>query len=241
MDRKALIDVLDEAEEIEQAPSLEAIVGGLRRALERFGFTAALVTGLPDYRAGRWHDHLLVNAWPHEWYRRYLAAGHYRHDPCAALCRASADPFSWDMVASGPLEAPQRRVMDEASEFRLRQGICVPIHTPEAPASVVTVAGETIDPDPQTPRFVHILGLHAYRGLKRVLATASRPWPRLTAREREVLQWLAAGKTAWEASRILSISENTVLTHLRHAKQKLDTVNVVHTVVEALRRREIHL
>ncbi|WP_308218701.1 helix-turn-helix domain-containing protein [Ciceribacter sp. RN22] len=64
---------------------------------------------------------------------------------------------------------------------------------------------------------------------------------RLTPREREVLSWTANGKTAWEISIILDISESTVISHLRNARDKLETVNVVQTIVEAMRRSEIRL
>jgi LuxR family quorum sensing-dependent transcriptional regulator len=50
---------------------------------------------------------------------------------------------------------------------------------------------------------------------------------------------VADGKTAWEVSRILSISEHTVLTHQRNVKQKLDAANNVHAVVKAFLRQEI--
>lgn len=64
---------------------------------------------------------------------------------------------------------------------------------------------------------------------------------KLTNREREVLYWASEGKTAWETSVILSISETTVISYLKRARYKLDTTNVVHTIVEALRRCEIKL
>lgn len=64
---------------------------------------------------------------------------------------------------------------------------------------------------------------------------------RLTPREREVLSWTANGKTAWEISVILNISESTVISHLRNSRDKLETVNVVQTIVEAMRRSEICL
>ncbi|CUX47966.1 regulatory protein LuxR [Agrobacterium tumefaciens str. Cherry 2E-2-2] len=64
---------------------------------------------------------------------------------------------------------------------------------------------------------------------------------RLTSREKEVLFWVANGKTAWETSIILNISKSTVVSHLRNSRDKLETVNVVQTIVEAMRRSEIRL
>ena len=64
---------------------------------------------------------------------------------------------------------------------------------------------------------------------------------RLTAREREVLRWTAAGKTADATAEILAISVRTVEYHLLNAARKLNTANRTHTVVEALRSRQLSL
>ncbi|MGO4776762.1 helix-turn-helix transcriptional regulator, partial [Lysobacter sp. 2RAB21] len=45
--------------------------------------------------------------------------------------------------------------------------------------------------------------------------------PRLSARECEVLRWSAIGKTSWEISMILRISERTVNFHLQQVSRKL--------------------
>jgi len=43
----------------------------------------------------------------------------------------------------------------------------------------------------------------------------------LTAREREVLAWVARGKTNSEIARILSLAPSTVAKHLEHIFEKL--------------------
>lgn len=58
----------------------------------------------------------------------------------------------------------------------------------------------------------------------------------LTPRERECLKWAANGKSEWEISQILGISEHTSEKHLINAKTKLKAVNRAHAVAEALRR-----
>ncbi|EGP55757.1 hypothetical protein Agau_L101161 [Agrobacterium tumefaciens F2] len=39
----------------------------------------------------------------------------------------------------------------------------------------------------------------------------------------------------------MNISKSTVVSHLRNSRDKLETVNVVQTIVEAIRRSEIRL
>jgi hypothetical protein len=61
----------------------------------------------------------------------------------------------------------------------------------------------------------------------------------LSERETEVLRWTAAGKTAAEIAVILDISGRTVEFHINSAARKLDTVNRVQTVVEAIKKKLI--
>jgi DNA-binding CsgD family transcriptional regulator len=64
---------------------------------------------------------------------------------------------------------------------------------------------------------------------------------RLSTREKEILQWGAAGKSVWDVSRILNISERTVKFHLDNLMKKLDAVNRTHAVAIALREKIIEL
>lgn len=240
MKQNEFFGVLQAAEKIDQATSVDEILGTFCTCLEQYGFCACLITQLPLSHESRWHEHILANCWPHEWYQHYNATGHFRHDPCVALSRRTADPFPWSEVNRKNLEAPARLVMDEATEFGLRQGMCVPVHSPFAPPTVVTVSGEIVD---LAPAIRHIVCLLARQSLQAVLRLGSGPGdsakPVLSGREREILRWVADGKTAWEVSRILSLSEHTVLTHQRNAKLKLDAANNVHAVVKAFLRHEI--
>ncbi|MBF0308332.1 MAG: autoinducer binding domain-containing protein [Magnetococcales bacterium] len=56
----------------------------------------------------------------------------------------------------------------------------------------------------------------------------------LTPRERECLRWASEGKTAWEISEILNISERTVVAHLTNASEKLGANNRIQAVARAV-------
>ena len=57
----------------------------------------------------------------------------------------------------------------------------------------------------------------------------------LTARELEVMRWTMEGKTAWEVSVIINISEWTVKQHLSNVIEKLHCVNKHQAVAKAIR------
>ena len=67
--------------------------------------------------------------------------------------------------------------------------------------------------------------------------TASETWSRLTAREREVLQLLAEGKSNKEVASALKISPKTVETHRARIMSKLDVHSVGGLVRYAIRNR----
>jgi DNA-binding CsgD family transcriptional regulator len=58
----------------------------------------------------------------------------------------------------------------------------------------------------------------------------------LSPREREVLRWAASGKTMWETSVLLGLSEQTVQTYMRDAIRRLGCINKTHAVAEAVRQ-----
>lgn len=63
----------------------------------------------------------------------------------------------------------------------------------------------------------------------------------LTDRERECLSWAAKGKTNWDISQILLITERTVQYHVENAREKLGAESRLQAVVIAARQLEIVL
>lgn len=236
-------DAFQAISDFEDLGSAESIVARLAGYLCRYGFSSFLVTGLPA-QCERLEPHILLNNWPAGWYRRYTEANLYRFDPCVRHCFETIEPFIWsELPPSLVAEPAARRVMDEAAEFGLRHGLCVPLHDVYGFQSVVTMAGDEVDLPAGRRRMVHLTSLYAYGAADRISRSRSPERSRelLTERECEVLRWTAAGKGAWDIGQILGISELTVKDHLKNVRRKLGTVNTVQAVVEALRRRQIRL
>lgn len=56
----------------------------------------------------------------------------------------------------------------------------------------------------------------------------------ITEREREVLQWIAAGKSNWEIGKILEISEFTVKNHVQSLLKALGVTSRTHAATKAM-------
>ena len=63
----------------------------------------------------------------------------------------------------------------------------------------------------------------------------------LTARELEVMTWVASGKSAWEIGEILHIAKRTVDEHVQTAVRKMGAMNRTHAVALAIRDRVISI
>lgn len=97
------------------------------------------------------------------------------------------------------------------------------------------------DAAPATPAEAAVLRVLRDVVRKRLAELTRRPAktgerPLLSPRERECLQWTAAGKTTWEIAGILEISQNTIDGYIASATKKLGAVNRTQAVAEALRR-----
>jgi PAS domain S-box-containing protein len=57
----------------------------------------------------------------------------------------------------------------------------------------------------------------------------------LSQREKEILNWVMQGKSSWDISTIINISESTVKFHINNLMKKLGAVNRTHAVAIAMR------
>lgn len=78
------------------------------------------------------------------------------------------------------------------------------------------------------------LGQYFHQHMLRIFGRGSEKAIIVSAREIDCLKWMAAGKTAWEVSTILGISERTVRFHLNAAREKLQCTTTTQAVAKAV-------
>lgn len=207
----------------------------------RFGLNTFILVGLPD-QAQHLCESILLDTWPHAWLSRYLEADHLHHDPCALHCRESTQPFTWTEIAPKLLkERRALQVMNEAGEHGFRAGLCIPLHTIDGFRGL-SFAGGHVELPPGSRRMLTTLAVYACAAAERVGRKDDQPpVGRLTSREREVLRWIAVGKTVDEVGDILHVSSHTVTEHLRKVRTKLEATNTVHALVKALQSGQLKI
>lgn len=95
------------------------------------------------------------------------------------------------------------------------------------------LAGEHIKKDRRSEIILAHLGPHIGQVIKKLVLAQTEIPDRLTSREHEILSWTAAGKTAWEISKMLHISRRTVEFHMGKVLIKLDAINANQAIATA--------
>ncbi|MGV1951053.1 helix-turn-helix transcriptional regulator [Agrobacterium vitis] len=204
------------------------------------GFESFAISGIPLPNENI-DPYVLLNSWPEEWFDRYVAEKYVHVDPVIYRAKTSDDAFIWsEVLESRPLNPEARRLVNEASEFRMRDGFCVPLHLTGGFQALVTFAGGgKIDLAPELRGVLQIIAIYAHNRIRLLLPSRkshkTSSITNVTLHERDVIQWCAEGKTNWEIGVILGRSEKTVQHELHNAQRKLNCVNRAQLVAEAIR------
>ncbi|MGX1100768.1 autoinducer binding domain-containing protein [Amorphus sp. MBR-141] len=233
------LQVLDTLRRATSARDVAACVGGTLPGLGLSGFGLTTLHAVEGARpTGR---SVLIERWPKGWSSLYQSRAYLATDPILAFAERRVDPFTWrDVRDAGEGGAAQTAFFEEAAGFGLTDGIAIPVRRLSAAPAVAVFAGAAeACTAPKAMALLQVVSTNAHARLTgavvhAVPATAERGT--LTRRERECLQWCAEGKTSWEISQILSISQHTADWYLASAGRKLGAANRLHAVAEALRR-----
>lgn len=136
-------------------------------------------------------------------------------------------------------------IYDEAREFGLNDGFYLPIHQPDGSVLGVSMMARQQMPKSRTTlAALHMLAVYYHLAAERLglvaklapLDTPPQPKvkPILTNRQIECLKWVSEGKTNWEISQILGISEHTVHEHLEQARIRLGVRTTTQAVLKAV-------
>lgn len=233
------LEFVDTVQRIER---VDDVMSAMSDFIGSFGFTSFVVSGVPSEHSDP-ESMVLLNGWSRDWFRRYVSRKYYLYDPIPLRCQSEVNPFAWSEATYDRWEQPlAHKVMLEASDLGMADGFCLPIHDAEGQTSCVSMGGESPEISSRSRPALHLAAMFAWMKLRDLRRRSPLPKKRkLTPREREVLTWVAVGKTAWEIGRILSIAESTVVQHLSNAQLKLGAGNRVHAVVCALRSGEISI
>lgn len=221
--------------------SLEALIADFAIVLGHFGFTRFMMTRLPTINTDP-EPLILAHSWSKEWGDRYRSQNYFWADPVSRFSLAHHRPFTWvEARAGSPDTRVARQIASEATNVGMVDGLGFPLADPTSVQSVVSLSSDkTVDLPHSARGLLHMVCIYCEMHAVELTKAADRQG-HLTPKEKEILQWMAAGKSRWETSRILSVSDRTVETHLKNASQRLGTSSTTQTIALALYSRLIHL
>jgi DNA-binding CsgD family transcriptional regulator len=169
---------------------------------------------------------------------RYMSQDYAKIDPVVRRGLLRTAPLDWDET---PKDSNVIKVMfGEAREHGVgERGLTIPIRGAHGEIALFSVNADlSLEEWSKFKRHYvrdfQVIGHHFHEHvLKRENVIAHEI--RLTPHQREILKWIADGKTDWETGEILHVSEHTVRYHMEGIKAKFGATNRVQALVRAAR------
>jgi LuxR family quorum sensing-dependent transcriptional regulator len=239
--REASRDAFGFVAELERLPAIDDVADAFKDAIARYGIDHFIAAGL--FAKGHAFEELVIaSRWPSELFMLYVESDYARFDPLIRRSIQSHMPFEWQAESYLTDDNPRvAELMRRAADFGLRHGYLVPIHGPKGYEGYVSMAARKLDLSARAKMALHVMALYAFDRMRRLRGNLPDKKVVLTAREREVLSWVADGKSAAQISQALKISKRTVDEHSQTAARKLGAANRTQAVAIAMRERMIEM
>lgn len=229
------------AEICDRAANVAEVQEAFMREIRGLGFSHAACASHVDPLRPPAEAVMMVD-YPLVWLERFSAQNYATRDPVFRAARRQTLPFQWsDKNFRHGLAADQLRILDEAADVGLGDGITIPIHAPDAlPASCSLVIGPD-GVDPLNAQKATWYGVYAHECARRLRLADLPAKPQLSQRERQCVQLLGQGKDDGDMAIILGLSEHTVHNIVRRAMGKYGVASRVQAFVRAVKDGQIRL
>lgn len=196
---------------------------------------ATLMCGALLIHGNRADGRFYFGNWSTEWKQTYLESV-FPQDPIVQEARRRLSPFTWEeLQTDDDFGGVWRETFTKGREHGWVGGFAVPIHGPGGYVGLMSYAG-TERRWSASEKAVLVAVAHAAheRGRSLYRPEGDSRLPKLTTRERQVMRWIANGKTDTEIAAILSLSATTVHSYAEQAKRKLGARTRSQAVSEAV-------
>ena len=221
-------DVSKLSTEIELAEAIGQVAADL-------GFSYFALTHHLDVR--RSSDAIRLHNYPDGWAEWFDERSLGQNDPVHRASNLTSVGFAWsqlpDLIALTPKDL---LVLDAARGQGIGDGFTVPAHVPGEAHGSCSFACATGEPfKSENLALLQLVGAFGFEAARRMRRSRQHGSPiALTDRQRECVMWAARGKSDWEISRILNISQQTVIEHLKHARGRYGVGTRTSLAIRAL-------
>jgi DNA-binding CsgD family transcriptional regulator len=180
--------------------------------------------------------------YPMDYLERYFENNYEQIDLVAIELIKQRRIINWRTVDQIYKKHPAMIVNQEANEFGLVDGFAYGGNDPEN-IPTFWFAGKHIERNNRSKAVIEF-AVHALNNPLKELYKKNYKSTRqviLSKKEIEVLSWLKEGKSSWDISMIMGISERTVNFHVNNIITKLDAKNRTQAVAIAITEQLIHI
>lgn len=186
--------------------------------------------------------------YPQAWVDHYVSHNYVERDPVVLASHRTNVGFTWEEISKLIRVTPaHRKIRNAGSKAGIDEGYTIPANVPGEANGSCTFATRYGQPMPvERLPMAQLVGAFAFQAARSLvlnarqedILTAAAP---LTDRQLECVILVARGKSDWEISRILGISEETVKFHLKQAREHYDVPRRVQVVMRAIYDGQITL
>lgn len=170
---------------------------------------------------------------PDEYLGMYQRDGWRRIDPIQKDVVSQSGARYWADIFRK--NNPPKWMHAAALDFRVKDGYTQAVwDRQKGTGSLFYFSGNIRKRDERTEAVLGLVIPHLHQAFTKILKESCTVGACLSAREKEILSWLKKGKTTWDISVLLGISERTVKFHISNIMKKLDAATRAHAVAIAI-------
>ena len=223
-----------------QAQSCEDVFGLFKQHLNGHGYDQIVYSLLTDHLSlGLNAQHGIFSTYPNDWLEHYQTQEYHLTDPVFRKGYTASAPFLWaDLSKTPELSAEAQKVMNEAQDAKLYNGIGIPIRGTffETAGFGIASTEKDIETNANTLCVLHFLSMQFHTVVTSHLSKIEKDkLVKLTKREQDILLWAAEGKSDSIIAEILGIRHPTVRFHFKNIFEKLEANERTLAVVKAIR------
>lgn len=194
------------------------------------------------------HDALVLSSLPQGYMERYFNEGHFLNSPMVRWAEQNDGACSWSEVYArlhpDEVSARTRKTLTTREAYGLRNGYSISfLNLCQGGFAAISLVGrddlDQDDLDAIWDRHGREIELMNRVFHLTVSSLPSRRPNRLTPRQREVLEWVAHGKTVPEICALIDRKQATVEKHLRLAREAMRAQTTAQAVLRASVSKQI--
>ena len=194
----------------------------------------------PKYGRVITSEFIALSDYPQFWVDQYVSNEIVNLDPVLLACQRTNVGFGWDQLpALIRLTEAHRQIIAMTKRAGIGDGFTVPANVPGELSGSCNFAMKTGRHAPRDSfSMAQLIGSFAFQAAREIVARSRGcvefAKVELTERQLECIVLVARGKTDWEISKILNISEETVKQHIANARERYDVPKRMQVVLRAL-------